>query len=371
MFKETMNKTIHIGSLKVGGDNPAIFIAELGVNIFPAEYKTDNPVRELIENAKKMIDQAVRAGAHIAKFQTFVAERLIRVKAPKAAYQDRNIGTVKSQFDMLKELELTSEVAKELKAYCEEKGIIFLSTAYDPVAVDELEELGVLAYKLASIETVNHPLIRRTAQTGKPVILSVGLANETEVMAAVSAFRDEAEKSKTSPDNLILLQCNTNYPAHPEDQNLRAMESLRKYVSVVGFSDHTEGPISSIAAAALGAKVFERHFTDDKTRNGPDHKASMEPQEFKEFVDAVCVVEKALGTPEIHPRGGELENITGMRKSICAVVDIKKGEIITASHIGAKRPGNGVYAMDGNLARIIGKKAKRDILFDENVTFAD
>ncbi|TSC78308.1 MAG: N-acetylneuraminate synthase, partial [Parcubacteria group bacterium Gr01-1014_33] len=238
-------------------------------------------------------------------------------------------------------------------------------------AVDELEKLVVMAYKLASIETVNHPLIRRTAQTGKPVILSVGLANETEVMAAVSAFRDEAEKNKTNPDNLILLQCNTNYPANPEDQNLLAMQSLKRFVDVVGFSDHTEGPVSSIAAAALGAKVYERHFTDDKARSGPDHKASMEPQEFKEFVDAIRVVEKALGTPEIRPRGGELENIIGMRKSICAVVDIKKGEIITASHLGAKRPGNGVYAMDGNLARIIGKKAKRDILFDENVTFAD
>ena len=356
----TNRRCIKIGPFSVGPIHPAFIIAEAGVN-----HDGD------MEKARRLIDAAKASGANAIKFQSFVAERVIRRNAPKAKYQDRNIGTEISQFDMLKKLELSKDQAKMLKHYADSSDIPFVSTAYDLIAVDELEEIGVCAHKLASIEVVNHPLIRKVARTGKPVILSVGMADENEVASAVIAFHHEAGLSATSPNNLILLQCNTNYPANPEDQHLRAMESLRKYVSVVGFSDHTEGSVVGIAAVALGANVIERHFTLNKKDPGPDHKASMEPHEFKEFVNSARIVEKALGTPEIRPRGGELENIMEMRRSICAAADIPEGAAIIAEMLTAKRPGDGLCATDSNLQKIIGRKTKRYIKTDENINFSD
>ncbi|OHA09035.1 MAG: hypothetical protein A3A44_00555 [Candidatus Sungbacteria bacterium RIFCSPLOWO2_01_FULL_60_25] len=355
-----MGNRITIGSHEIGPGRPAFLIAEAGVN-----HDGD------MEKAKRLIDAAKDSSADAVKFQSFVTERLIRRDAPKAAYQDRNIGAATSQFAMLKQLELTQDQAAMLKRYAEGKSILFLSTAYDPIAVDELEAIGVAAYKLASIETVNHPLIRRTARTGKPVILSVGMATEAEVAAAVAAFRDEAADAGTLAGNLILLQCNTNYPAAPEDQHLRAMESLRRFVPVVGFSDHTEGDTVAIGAIALGANVIEKHFTLNRNDPGPDHKASMEPDAFRALVGAVRVMERALGSPDIVPRGGEKENIVGMRKSISAARDIPRGTVITEDMLTAKRPGNGLYATDDNLAKIIGRRAARDIRLDENILLAD
>ena len=353
-------KEIQIGSHQVGQGNPVFIIAEAGVN-----HDGD------MGKAKKLIEAAKASGADAVKFQSFSAERLVRRNAPKAAYQNRNIGSAISQFDMLKRLELAQWQAVMLKKYAESVGIIFLSTAYDETAVDELEEIGVVAHKLASIEVVNHPLIKRTARTGKPVILSVGMALSIEVVEAVLTFRVEAAGLGRSPDNLILLQCNTNYPAKPEDQHLRAMESLRKSVSVVGFSDHTIGPVVSIGAVALGANVIERHFTLNKQDPGPDHQASMELEEFAGFVEAVRVMEKALGSPEVKPRGGELENIVGMRKSICAARPIRKGEVITLDMLAYKRPGGGLYPLSYNLKRIVGSRAVRGIMADENILFTD
>lgn len=355
-----MSEAVMIGDKKIGSGFPAFIIAEIGVN-----HDGD------MEKAKKLIDAAAKCGADAVKFQSFTAERLVRRNAPKAEYQDRNIGCEISQFDMLKKLELSNPKASLLKSYAESLGLVFISTPYDLIAVDELEEIGVCAYKLASIEVVNHPLIRRVARTGKPVILSVGMASEKEVAAAVWVFRKEAENFGVSVGNLILLQCNTNYPANPEDQHLRAMESLRHYVPIVGFSDHTEGSTVGIAAVALGANVIEKHFTLNKNDPGPDHKASMEPTEFMELANSIRMVEKAVGSPEILPRGGEVENILGMRKSICAAADIPIGTVITDNMLAAKRPGDGLYPTDENLLRIIGSKAGRHIVHDENIVFAD
>ena len=341
---------------RIGGNNSAFLIAEAGVN-----HNGD------MELAKKLVDAAVECGADAVKFQTFDTDTLIRKDAPKAAYQDRNIGTQKSQYDMLKELEMNLENTKMIKEYCDRKGIIFLSTPYDFPSVELLEKVNVSIYKLASIDTVCHPLIERIALTGKPLILSTGLASEEEVKEAVEAFKKVAGNT----DNLILLQCNTNYPSRPEDQNLRVMETLRKYVPVVGFSDHTQGSTISLAAVAMAAKVIERHFTLDKNMEGPDHSSSMDPNEFSEFVQAVRRVESAIGTPEKKPTGGEVENLIGMRRSICAKASIPKGTVLTKDHFGYKRPGDGLHPTNHNIAKLVGKKTKHEINFDKNITLED
>jgi N,N'-diacetyllegionaminate synthase len=346
-----------IGNLLVGQGQPTFIIAEAGVN-HDGEMK----------KARLLIDAARKSGADAVKFQSFVTERVIRRNAPKAKYQERNIGAGISQFDMLKKLELPKSRAAELKQYADSVGILFLSTAYDEIVIDDLEEIGVVAHKLASIEVVNHPLIRKAAKTGKPVILSVGMSNVIEIREALNVFK---RASRAGYDYPILLKCNTNYPAKIEDQNLLAIKTLNKFVPVVGFSDHTEGSLSGLTAVALGASVIERHFTLDKNDPGPDHKASMEPAEFKKFVQDVRAVEAVLGSAELNPTGGEIENILGMRKSLCASVDISIGTIIGPEMLTAKRPGDGIYAIDFNLSQIIGKRTKREIKADDNVYISD
>jgi len=343
---------IKINHKLVGTNEPVFVIAEAGVN-----HNGD------IKLAISLVDAAIKCGADAIKFQNFIAEDLVRKNAPKAAYQNRNIGKEKTQFDMLKELELSQEQTILIKKYCDEKKIIFLSTAYEFKSLALLEKIKVAAHKLASIDAVCHPLIKGVAKTGKPLILSTGLTTEKEVGQAVEVFKKESGVI----NNLILLQCNTNYPANPEDQNLLAMDILRKYTNIVGFSDHTEGNEISIAATALGAKIIERHFTLDKTIPGPDHKASMDPKEFTLFVKAIRKVELALGSKNKQPTGGELENIIGMRKSICATAEIPKGTIITTNHIAFKRPGDGLLPIEDNLKKIIGKKAKIKIEKDKNI----
>src|SRR3989338_6625301 len=280
---------IKIGKKIIGDNYPVFIIAEAGVN-----HNGD------VKLAKKLVDAAVASGSDAVKFQTFNTDVLIRQNAPKAGYQDINIGKEKSQYQMLKELELKEQDITELKEYAEGKGIIFLSS---------------------------------------------GMATEEEIDGAVAAFRSVGGR----PEHLILLQCNTNYPANPADQNLRAMETLKKYAPCVGYSDHTQGNEVSIAAAALGARVIEKHLTLDKTMAGPDHGSSMNPDEFKNFVQAIRKTEAALGKKEKRPTGGELENMVGMRRSICAKTDIPAGTILTEEHLSYKRSCDGLVPTEKNL----------------------
>lgn len=344
---------IRIADKIVGENAPAFLIAEVGVN-----HNGD------LNLAKKLVEAAASCGADAVKFQIFNTDALVRRDAPKAKYQERNIGKEKTQYQMLKELELKEQDIVELKECAERKGIIFFSTAYDFSSVEFLEKIMVPLYKLASIDIVFHPLIQKIAYTNKPLILSSGMSSEEEVIEAVSIFRSAGGKL----EHLILLQCNTNYPANPADQNLRAMDILKKYVPIVGYSDHTQGSEVSIAAIAFGARVIEKHLTFDKTLTGPDHGSSMNPDEFNNFIQVIRKVESALGKKEKKPTGGELENIIGMRRSICAKIDIPVGTRLTEEYLSYKRPGDGLFPTEKNLSALIGKTVKIDILKDENIT---
>lgn len=349
-----MLNAIKIGNKKIGPKHPVFIISEVGIN------HNGNMLL-----AKKLINEAIKCGADAVKFQNFKTEELIRKNAPKAAYQNRNIGKKKSQFEMLKKLELNYDNTSMLKKYCDNKNIIFLSTAYDIHSLKLLEKINVLAHKLASIDIVCHPLIKTIAKTNKPLILSTGMSTENEVREASNLFKSITKNT----NNLILLQCNTNYPALPQDQNLQAMNILKKYASIIGFSDHTEGQEIAIAAVAMGAKIIERHFTLDKNMHGPDHKASMNPKEFSSFVYAIKKIESAFGVEKKEPTGGELENIVDMRRSICAKNNIPKETILSKKKFAYKRPGNGLLPTENNIKKLIGKKVKKNIQVDKNITF--
>jgi len=348
-----MPAEIEIGDRRIGEGRPAFLIAEAGVNHNGA-----------LERAKALAEAAARAGADAVKFQLFRAAALVRRSAPKALYQDRNIGTAKSQFAMLEELEMTAADAALLQQHCRALGILFLATPYDFESLDTLARLEVPACKLASIEVANHPLLKRAAALGRPVILSTGMATEEEVARAVEVYRQARGHAR----DLVLLQCNTNYPSRPEDQNLRALAVLRRYVPIVGYSDHTQGNEASIAAAALGAKVFERHLTLDRALPGPDHAASLEPAAFAEFVRCIRVTEAILGEETKAPAGGEVENIVAMRRSICARDDIAKGTVLSEELFVYKRPGDGLLPTEENIGRLVGRRAKADIAADTNIT---
>jgi N-acetylneuraminate synthase len=344
---------IKVGHKKIGTNQPVFVIAEIGVN--------HNGQLQL---AKKLIDRAKAAGADAVKFQNFLANNLVRKSAPKAAYQNRNIGSKKSQWQMLKELELSLQKTKTIKNYCERQKIIFLSTPYDLTSFDLLKKLNVGLFKLASIDVVFHPLIKKIAESGKPLLLSTGMSSESEIKAAVKIFNSASRKK----NNLILLQCNTNYPARPQDQNLLAMTALKKYTPLVGFSDHTEGDEISLAAVALGAKVIERHFTLSKNMTGPDHKASLEPAELTRLIKKIRRVEAALGQTIKRPTGGEKINIKMMRRSICAAADIPKNTVIKEKHLAYKRPADGLLPIFQNINKILNKKAKSKIPADTSIT---
>lgn len=341
---------------KIGPGSPVFVIAEAGVN-----HNGD------INIAKKLVDEAVKAGADAIKFQNFFADEIVRLNAPKAEYQNRNIGKKKSQYQMLKELEISAEETKTIKKYCDQKKIVFLSTPYDFKSFNILKKLNVAVYKLASIDIVFHPLIKMVARTGKPLILSTGMATQNELNQAVRVFKDSAGKI----NNLVILKCNTNYPAHPEDQNLLAMFKLKKLTPNVGFSDHTLGYEASIVAVALGANVIEKHFTLNNNMIGPDHRSSLNPNDFCDFVRSIRKAELVMGSAEIRPTGGEIKNMKGMRRSICAKSNILKGTLVTEEMLTYKRPGDGLSPAFENIKRITGKKAKHDIKADDNITFSN
>ena len=341
-------RKIKIGNKSIGEEESCFIIAEAGVNH-----------NSSIDLAKKLVDAAKEAGADAVKFQTFKAENVVIKNAEKAKYQK----TVKeeSQYGMLKKLELTEEDFRELADYAKEKDILFLSSPFDKESVDLLYELDVPVFKVGSGEITNFPLLKHIAKKEKPIILSTGMSTLGEVEEALNVIRSEGV------EDVILLHCVSNYPARIEDVNLRAMETLKQAFKIpVGFSDHTLGITASIAAAALGACVIEKHFTLDRDLPGPDHKASLEPNELKEMVQAIRDVEKALGDGVKRPTKEEEEIKRAARRSIVAKVDIPKGTIIAEDMLDVKRPGTGIEPK--YIDMIVGKKAKENIRKDELVT---
>lgn len=326
-----------------------IIIAEAGVN--------HNGSYEL---AVKMVDEAKRAGADYVKFQTAKPELVISTFAPKAEYQKETTGAAESQLEMCKAIHLPLTDYKPLKEYCDKVGIGFMSTPFDLVSIDVLEPLDMDYYKIPSGEITNLPYLRKIASKHRPVILSTGMCEVEEVEAALQVL----EQGGVKRSDIIVLHCNTEYPTPMADVNLRAMDDLRRSLGVeVGYSDHTKGIEVPIAAVALGATVIEKHFTLDKTMEGPDHKASLEPDELKAMVDAIRNIEQALGDGHKHVSPSERKNMDIARKSIVAARDIRKGEVLTEENITTKRPGNGISPMRWD--SVIGTTAIRDFGYDE------
>lgn len=322
-------------------------IAEAGVN-----HNGD------IEIAKKLVDEAALAGADAVKFQTFKAENLVCMDAAKAAYQMETTDKGESQFEMLKKLELTPDMHEQIISYCMQKGIEFLSTPFDIDSLYYLVRCGLDIIKIPSGEITNYPLLKEVGKTGKEVILSSGMSTLAEVKEAVQVLKDNGNKTVT------VLHCNTEYPTPFVDVNLNAMLTLKRELGVcVGYSDHTQGIEVPIAAVAIGASVIEKHFTLDKNMEGPDHKASLEPDELCAMVRAIRNIELALGDGEKKPSESERKNIDIARKSIVAKCDIKADEIFTENNLTTKRPGSGISPMRWN--EIMDQKAKRDFKMDE------
>lgn len=314
--------------------------------------------------AFRLVDEAIGAGADCVKFQVFKTEEIICRDAQKAEYQKNNTGTEENQFEMVKKLELDFSVYEELFAYCREKGIDFLATAFDIPSVDFLQKLGMEKWKIPSGEITNLPLLIRIAQTGKPIIMSTGMCTMEEIRTALDVLE------QNGAGQISLLHCNTEYPTPFEDVNLRAMQTMEEtFGKPVGYSDHTVGIEVPVAAAAMGAVIIEKHYTLDKNMEGPDHKASLNPKELKEMVTAVRNIEKAMGDGVKTPSPSEKKNIDIARKSIVARKAIKKGDILTEDNLAAKRPGSGISPM--RWFDVLGRVAKKDYEADEMIIFED
>ncbi len=329
--------------------NNTLIIAEAGVNHNGS-----------IELAKQLIDVAASAGADYVKFQTFKAEKIASKSASKASYQQKSTSASESQLDMLKKLELSEAAHHELIEYCQQKNIRFLSTAFDLDSIDLLQSLGIQLGKIPSGEITNLPYLRKMAQSFKQLILSTGMTEMDELRAAIDVLIHEGcDKNK-----LTVLHCNTEYPTPFEDVHLNAMLTIRDQLGVtVGYSDHTPGIEVPVAAVALGATVIEKHFTLDRSMEGPDHKASLEPEELIQMVTAIRHIEKALGNPDKKPSPSEIKNKVIARKSIVAARNIQAGEAFTERNLAVKRPGSGISPMQWD--NVIGKKAPRDFREDE------
>lgn len=312
-----------------------------------------------LETAKKMVDAAKEAGADYIKFQTFHVHSLVTPQCEAADYQKENAGAT-SQGEMLKKLELTFDDFKDLKAYCDAKGIGFLSTAFDEESVDFIASLNPDYIKVPSGELTNLPFLRQMASKGIPVIISTGMATPDEIAKALKPFL----KAGYRENDIILLHCTTQYPTPMEDVNLLAMQTVsQNFGHPAGYSDHTLGIEVPIAAATLGAVVVEKHFTLDRNMEGPDHKASLEPAELALMVNSIRNIEKALGNGVKEVKDSERANITAARRSIVAARDIKQGETILEEDLKAKRPATGLSPMLWD--KVIGSKAIRDFKKDE------
>ena len=329
--------------------NKVFVIAEAGVNHNGS-----------VELAKKLIDVASESGADAVKFQTFKAEKLVSKNAQKADYQKQTTDTKESQFDMIKKLELDMDTHKELMAYCKTKNILFLSTPFDHDSIELLNDLGLEILKIPSGEITNLPYLRHIGKLNKKVILSTGMADIGEIEDAL----DVLMSAGTNKENITVLHANTMYPTPMEDVNLKAMVTIGNTFDIAfGYSDHTLGIEVDIAAVAMGAVCIEKHFTLDKTMEGPDHKASLEPDELKAMVKAIRNIELALGSSIKKPSKSETPNIQIARKSIIAKSNIKKGEIFTENNLTIKRPGMGINPMRWD--EVLGTIALKDYHEDE------
>ena len=327
-----------------------LIIAEAGVNHNGS-----------IKTAEQLIETAAEAGADLVKFQTFSADRLVTGSASKADYQLETTSTRESQHEMIRKLELSREMHEELIAHCKKCGVGFFSTGFDLQSVDLLAELGLDRFKIPSGEITNLPYLRHIGQYGKPVILSTGMARLGEIEAALEVL----EASGTPRERVTVLHCNTEYPTPMADVNLKAMLAIRDALGVqVGYSDHTLGIEVPIAAVAMGATVIEKHFTLDRSLPGPDHRASLEPDELKAMVQAIRNIELALSGDGLkRPSPSESKNLEIVRKSLVALVPIKAGEPFTEANLGVKRPGSGISPMRWD--DFIGRPANRDYQVDE------
>ena len=313
-----------------------------------------------IDLAKKLIDVAVQAGADAVKFQTFKTENLVSKKAQKAAYQKNTTDKNESQFDMIKKLELDIDTHKELIDYCKKKNIIFLSTPFDHDSINLLNDLKLKTFKIPSGEITNLPYLEHIGSLKREIILSTGMANIGEIEAAINILI----QAGTEKDKITVLHANTEYPTPMEDVNLKAMVTIGNTFDIkFGYSDHTLGIEVDIAAAALGATIIEKHFTLDKNMEGPDHKASLEPNELFNMIKSIRNIEKALGNSIKQASPSEAPNKLCSRKSIVAKCTIKKGEILTTDNITIKRPGTGINPMRWN--EILNTVATRDYTEDE------
>lgn len=329
-----------------------LIIAEAGVNHNGS-----------LDIAKRLVDEAADAGVDIVKFQTFKAEKLVSKSAKQAEYQQRNMGkTDDSQYSMLKKLELSPLQHEKLIDYCREKGIRFFSTAFDMDSIEYLHSLNLGLWKIPSGEITNYPYLRKIAQYGEPVILSTGMCELSDIEAAIQVLLSYGLQKK----QITVLHCNTEYPTPMRDVNLKAMlEIERKFGVAVGYSDHTEGIEVPIAAVALGATVIEKHFTLDKNMNGPDHKASLEPQDLRAMVKAIRNIEQALGSGHKVISASERKNIEVARKSIVAACPIRKGDLLTDGNLTVMRPGNGISPM--RWEEVIGTYATRNYQEEEPI----
>jgi N,N'-diacetyllegionaminate synthase len=311
-----------------------------------------------IELAKKLVDKAKDAGADCIKFQTFKANKIASKNAKKADYQLESTDAEESQLAMLTRLELSFDEFVELNKYCLSKNIEFLSTGFDFDSIDFLHSLGMEKWKIPSGDITNLPYLIKIAKLNKPVILSTGMSTLEDIRAAVKALKENGS------GEITILHCTTEYPTPFEDVNIAAMETIKKEFELpIGYSDHTRGIEIPIAAVALGAAVIEKHFTLDRSMDGPDHKASLEPDELKAMVSSIRNVEKAIGNSTKQPAKSEEKNIIIARKSIIANCSIKKGELFTEDNLTVKRPGNGISPM--KWFDVLGKTATRDFEVDE------
>jgi N,N'-diacetyllegionaminate synthase len=339
-----MSKPITIGAHQIGApENHCYIIAEAGVNHNGS-----------LAMALELVHAAKAAGADCVKFQTFKAASVVTAAAPKANYQLEVTDRTESQLAMLKKLELPLEHYREIIALCEKLDIEFMSTPYNYADADFLNGLGVNAFKIASGQLVEWDFLDYVARFGKPLIISSGMANLAEVAEGVSAIR------KTGNEQIILLQCTTNYPSKLEDANIRAMVSMQQALNlVIGYSDHVPSNYACYAAVALGAKVIEKHFTLDNLLPGPDHSSSLNPADFRELVIGIRSVEKSLGNPLKEPTEAEIKNTKGMRRSIVALAHLPKGTVLQKEHLAFKRPATGIAPK--YLELLIGKQVACDI----------
>lgn len=325
-------------------DSKITIIAEAGVN-----HNGE------LEIARKLVDVAASAGADYVKFQSFVAEKLVSKSAQKAQYQVKNIGGDDlQQFQMLKEMEIDEAFHEEIINYCEEQNIGFLSSPFDEYSMEMLFKLGLRVFKVPSGEITNLPYLQKLGGMMCPIILSTGMATMDEIKRALSILESEGLKR----ENITVLHCTTDYPADFSDVNLSAMPEIKRELGVrVGYSDHTIGIEVPVAAAAMGGRVIEKHITLNKEMEGPDHRASLEPTEFKRMVEAVRNIELALGDGVKKPSKSEIKNRSLVRKSIHISRDIKPGEKITSNDLIMLRPGDGISPMEYN--SVIGRKTTK------------